>query len=92
MYKLLGIGSFLLLLLYNFFGLKGPLITLCIMLIIIFLFYINQNKILYIPRTTQITQKSPMLLYLLLRTHRVGGILPNRAATPKTWRSRLVTT
>jgi predicted lipid-binding transport protein (Tim44 family) len=51
MYKLLGIGGFILVMLYNFFGLKGPMIILIILLVIGFLIVKNQNKILYMPST-----------------------------------------
>lgn len=86
MYKLLGIGGFLLIMLYNFFGLKGPLIPLCIILVLILLIYINQNKILYIPRTPKAIQKFPTPLYHPRAIPLAGGILPSRAVTLRTCR------
>lgn len=72
--------------LYNFFGLKGPLIILCIVLLLLLLVYVNQNKILYIPRTPQSTKKSPTPLSPPLTTQQAGAILPSRGVTPRTWR------
>ncbi len=51
MYKVLGIGASILVILYKFFGLKGPLIILTILLVLSFLIIKNQNNILYIPST-----------------------------------------
>jgi hypothetical protein len=55
MYKLLGIGAGVLLILYKFFGLKALLVLLCIALVLITLIVKNQNKILYIPSTSPTT-------------------------------------
>lgn len=55
MYKVLGIGGGILLILYKLFGVKALVVLLCIAVVLLVLIAKNQNKILYIPSTPPTT-------------------------------------
>lgn len=89
MSKVLGISIAVLLIFYKFFGLKAILVLLAIIVALLTLVYFNQNKILYIPRTSQSTQLSPTLRFLPRATRQDGGIPLNREFPPRMFKFRL---
>jgi hypothetical protein len=86
MYTPLLIGSLVLGILYKLFGLKGYLVLLCIVAVLLALIYANQNKILYIPRTSPQMKSYQTQHFLPLKILQDGDTLPSRAARPKTWK------
>lgn len=80
-----------LIILFQFFGYKLIVGLGAILVVLLVLVYFNQNKILYIPRIPKFMQSSPGLDFLRRTTQLAGGILPNRAASRKTWKLVLQT-
>jgi hypothetical protein len=84
MYKLLTIGGLVLAILYKLFGTKGFIVLLCVAAILLGLVYLNQNKILYIPRTSPNMKSYQTRPFPHQATLPDGGIQHSKAAQPKT--------
>jgi hypothetical protein len=77
------IAAMILYAMHGIFGMKSIIVVLCIAVVLLGLIYLNQNKILYIPRIFPNTKKFQILICLLRTTPWGGGTPPSRVAPLK---------